>query len=202
MGQAVDRHPQCSTGAYSLRERWRSISGYEGHYEVSDLGRVRSLDRVVPHVRSKSGTCRRVGLILKPGIDTDGYCMVLLYRDGRRELRKVHQLVLEAFAGPCPAGMQGCHDNRTPADNRLKNLRWDTPEGNHADRVRHGTDPVGERNPAAKLVAAQVLRIRKLRARGITQRKCATIFGVSKSLIGEIDCRRAWAHLQSPGECP
>ncbi len=73
----------------------------------------------------------------------------------------IHRLVCEAWNGPCPsAGMHCCHNNGNPADNRAENLRWDTCGGNHADKVFHGTDPAGERNPRAKLSWDDVRKIR------------------------------------------
>lgn len=61
-----------------------------------------------------------------------------LHKSGSRKSAAVHRMVLEAFVGPCPDGMQGCHWNGEPADNRVENLRWDTPRSNMADKLRHG----------------------------------------------------------------
>lgn len=72
----------------------------------------------------------------------DGYLRAKLTRDAKSKLIMVHRLVLEAFVGPCPDGLEGCHGNGIPDDNRLDNLRWDTHESNMADR-----DQTGQRNP-------------------------------------------------------
>lgn len=122
-----------------MSERWLPIVGYEGFYEVSDQGRVRSLDRVVPCGTRKMRTYR--GRALADSADTAGYRIVALYRDGRRRTTKVHSLVLESFVGSRPAGMEACHNNGDLADNRLANLRWDTHSRNVYDSVRQGTHP-------------------------------------------------------------
>ena len=123
-----------------MTERWLPVVGYEGYYEVSDQGRVRSLDRLIPW---RGGTAVRWGRILNPTQlpEPDGHMQVSLSVDGRRRKAYVHRLVLEAFVGTCPEGMEGCHfPDSDPTNNRLKNLRWDTRSGNKLDRVRQGTD--------------------------------------------------------------
>lgn len=105
-------------------EEWRSVRGWEKLYEVSDQGRVYS-------VRSKR--------ILKTSTESSGHQRLDLMYDHIRRPVRVHVLVLEAFVGLRPAGMEACHENGNPSDNRLSNLRWDTKSENSKDRVRHGT---------------------------------------------------------------
>lgn len=119
-----------------MTEHWNSIPGYEGLYEVSDLGRVRSLARFVARGR---GQYRQPGRVLRPATRKSGHQHVILARHGVHQSRQVHHLVLEAFIGRCPDGMEGCHDNGNPADNSLGNLRWDTRSANVRDSVTHGT---------------------------------------------------------------
>lgn len=118
-------------------ERWRSVPGYEDSYEASDLGQVRSLDQTI--VR-KDGKSRRVrSRVLKQATRKQhGYRVVTLSRRRSRKARFVHQLILESFLGPRPLGMFALHNNDVPADNRLSNLRWDTPSSNNLDTVAHG----------------------------------------------------------------
>ena len=128
-------------------ESWRPVVGYEGYYEVSDLGRVRSLDRYVPHGYTGGQTVR--GKVLKPTRASvrSSHLAVDLSSGGRPERvrRLVHRLVLEAFVGPCPTGMVACHSNDHGDDNRLGNLRWDTPAANEADKVRNGRNHYASR---------------------------------------------------------
>jgi len=115
------------------QERWLPIAGYEEQYEVSDLGRIRSLARL--DARGRSLRERE----LSPRKTTRDHLSVALYRDGIRRDLQVHHLVLEAFIGPRPDGMEGCHWNDDPSDNRLDNLRWDTRRANVLDSVRNGS---------------------------------------------------------------
>lgn len=121
-----------------MSEQWRPVVGWEGLYEVSDQGQVRSVDRVIVRNDGQARTFR--GRILRPGVNRHGYPMVHLSRPGEMKTKKVHRLVLEAFVGPSPEGAEGCHNNGDRADARLENLRWDTPSRNQLDRRRHGTD--------------------------------------------------------------
>jgi hypothetical protein len=117
---------------FDEQERWRPVVGHEGAYEVSDHGRVRSLDRRVP--------LRENWTRFAPGRDLHlwkhprGYLHVNIA--GRTT--PVHRLVLEAFVGPAPEGTEGLHWNDDPADNRLQNLRWGSRPENEADKIRNG----------------------------------------------------------------
>lgn len=110
-------------------EKWKPVLGYEGKYEVSNLGRVRSLTRFV---RCCHGAYRTTpGRILKPGcMNRFGHVSVAL---GKGNSRCVHTLVLEAFVGPRPDGFDACHKNGVGGDNRLVNLRWASRSDNNRD---------------------------------------------------------------------
>lgn len=121
----------------STEERWLSVVGYEGLYEVSDQGRVRSLDR--EYTRRDGVRTRRTGRVLKPVTNSSRRHQVYLCVPGEKQKpQQVHRLVLEAFVGPCPEGMEACHWDDNPANNVLSNLRWDSREGNYRDRKRNG----------------------------------------------------------------
>lgn len=118
----------------TLCQQWLPVVGWEGLYEVSDQGRVRSVERVVRF----GATTRTVpSTVLKPGKTTKGALYVVL-SNGKSCNRRVHQLVLEAFVGPCPPGMEGCHWDDNKENNALRNLRWDTHSANELDKVRNG----------------------------------------------------------------
>lgn len=164
-------------------EEWRPIPGYEGYYEVSDLGRVKSL----PRRGTKGG-------ILSPISKNNGYLTVALFKDGKSSKKQISRLVLEAFVGTPEGYMEACHNNGRRADNRLSNLRWDTHRKNIRDRERHGTTARGERNGNAKLTEDKVREIRDLRGK-MTQRAIAILFGISKTVVNAIHHRRNWAHV-------
>lgn len=122
-------------------ETWRPVVGWEGYYEVSDLGTVRGVERKVPHAYSGTITIR--SRIIKHHPHPAGHRLVCLNRGGvgGGVTRQVHQLVLEAFVGPRADGMDACHNDGDPANNRLSNLRWDTHSENMLDRVWHEANP-------------------------------------------------------------
>jgi hypothetical protein len=115
-------------------EHWEPAPGYEGRYDVSSEGRVRSVRREGRHYG-------RTGVIMKPSRHNYGYFYFSLYDDSGRHRRvMVHQLVAKAFLGPRPEGLEACHDNGDPTCNAVWNLKWDTHSGNMLDKQRHGTD--------------------------------------------------------------
>lgn len=120
------------------QERWLPVVGFDGLYEVSDLGRVRSLARVVPH-RSSGRLTLPERVMAGSRRATRKYQMVNLWKDGRQHAKYVHALVLEAFVGPRPPGYDACHYDGCVTNNRLDNLRWDTRSANMIDAMRHGT---------------------------------------------------------------
>ncbi|MBV9919268.1 MAG: NUMOD4 motif-containing HNH endonuclease [Pseudonocardia sp.] len=128
-----------------MSERWLPIVGFEGRYEVSDQGRVKSLARLVHRPNPGLGRAPQMipvrERIMRPWKHQDGYLGVELRRgDGKRTVRLVHCLVMEAFVGLKPAGMLVRHLDGDPTDNRLVNLAYGTPSENQLDKVRHGTD--------------------------------------------------------------
>ena len=119
-------------------EHWKPVNGYEGIYEVSSHGRVRSLDRVV--TRSDGKVYRYKGKVLSEGLSKrGGYRLVSLWDQGKGQTRHVHSLVAEAFIGTRPEGTEVCHNDGNPANNHLDNLRYGTPSENKLDQVLHGT---------------------------------------------------------------
>lgn len=113
-------------------ELWRSVPGTSGSYEVSNLGRVRSVPRIT------RGGQQRGGRIMALSTHPAGYRYVALYYDDKKRRRVVHQLVAEAFIGPRPDGLFVCHSDGDPSNNAATNLRYDTPGENIRDCVRHG----------------------------------------------------------------
>lgn len=121
-----------------MSENWRPVPGYSA-YEVSDLGRLRSVDRI------DAAGKRRRGRLLSPRKAHKGHLVAALREAGVRKDILMHHLVLITFVGPRPDGMECCHWNDDPADNRLANLRWDTRSANILDSVRNGTHHMARR---------------------------------------------------------
>lgn len=135
---------------------------------------------------------------LKPQKLNHGHLVVSL---GRGKKYLVHRLVLETFIGPCPKGMETCHNNDVPNDNRLENLRWDTHSNNHKDKVKNGnwvnpTKP-GEKNPRAKLTNEQASKIYSLyHTKGFAQRKLAKMFNVGKTTVAHLVNGDTWKSIK------
>jgi NUMOD4 motif len=174
-----------------MTERWLPVAGYEGLYEVSDLGRVRSLTRTV---QTRAGARVYKGRMLKTYINagTRGYPFVRLSRVGAQENCQVHALVLHAFAGPRPPGQETRHGPGGKTDASLVNLSYGTRSENLADRVRDGQDNRGERHYGAKLTWDAVAEIRQRVAVGEEQRSIAREYGVTFQNISAIVNWRTW----------
>lgn len=126
-----------------------------------------------------------------------GYPLICLYPGTENErLYLVSRLILEAFRGPAPPGMEACHRNRITADVRLTNLRWGTKKSNEADKKRHGTDNRGSRNGQAKLTEKDVEEIWADLAAGKSQTAIARRKKVSPSQISNIKHRKHWSHVE------
>lgn len=171
-------------------EEWRAIPGYEGIYEVSDHGKVRSLDRLNSRGHWIAGAPRR----LVP--TSEGYLQLKLHRDGEGKMHRVHSLVLSAFVGPRPDGCEAAHADGSRDNNRLDNLRWATRSSNQHERARHGTSNRGRRNHTSRLTQIDVRAIRSLLSAGYAQAQIAAAFGVSGNAVWEIAHGRSWSWLR------
>lgn len=166
-------------------EEWRAIQGFEGSYEVSSLGEVRSLDRVLPHARF--GTRKYRGQPLKKLLDTDGYFVVNLSEPGKYRKAKIHILVCETFIGPSPKeGLWVLHGDGNNQNNIPSNLRWGTPKENQLDALKHGT------HSNIKLDFEKVLRIRELIGMGLNNLQIAEMFDIHNSVISRIRTGDSW----------
>jgi len=177
-------------------EEWKPIEGYEGFYEVSNLGRVRSVDRVVERKDGKYKKCK--GVLFKPGLQNKGYLYVNLAKEGKYKTYLVHRLVAVAFLGQPPEGHVVCHGPKGKQCNKVSNLSWGTiQQNNGTDRLRDGTDNRGEKCGTAKLNEMQVRVIRRLiESESMLLKEIAEIFGVDRSTISSIKSGRRWSHLK------
>lgn len=185
----------------SISETWLPVVGYEGSYEVSDHGSIRSLDRVVSQLnRWGTITDRRLsGALLAQTPDLGKYSYgrltVKLCKGNVCKTRLVHHLVLEAFIGPRPAGHESAHGDGNSANNNLSNLRYATPLDNTHDKNIHGTMLRGERAPNAKLTEHDVAKIRAARSGGRRLEDVAAEFGISIAQVSRIHNRKRWSHV-------
>lgn len=176
-------------GEFHFLTMKKEITGYEGRYEITDDGRVLSSPR-----RGKGSA--KTGRELKQ-YDLNGYRKVCLWRNNTPDWRLVHRLVLEAFVGPCPNGMQTRHLDGLRSHNSSSNLAWGTAHENATDRIRHGTQPCGDTSPLAKLTRNQAEHIRSLRGGvGVLRlQELAGEYGVELETVKRIIRGEAWQHL-------
>jgi hypothetical protein len=175
---------------------YRDITGFAG-YEVGSDGSIWSCWSRGGRPRSMTETWRKLSQGTRCRNREGQYKVICLRKDGRKHCLYVHRLVLEAFVGPCPPGMECRHfPDPDPANNRLENLSWSTSKQNAADKLVHGTSQRGERNGFAKLTEPDVHDIRQLATDGCPQRLAARWFEVSQGMIGLIVRRKAWSWLE------
>jgi len=163
-----------------VREAWKVIEGYPD-YSVSNLGRVYSR--------------KRSGVLLKPGVDSSGYCQVDLHENSKHKMYKVHRLVMEAFVGKRPDGMECNHKDTTKSNNVLSNLEWITSGDNQRHAYLNGLrSPLsGEKNGQAKLKRVDVFNIKKLHgSRKYSLNELGKMFNVHLSTIHHIVNNKRW----------
>lgn len=162
-------------------EKWKSIKGYEGYYEVSDKGRVRSLDREI--VYNNGRVHYHKGSILKHLIDNE-YHRVSLTREGKRKRFLVHRLVAEAFIPNTDKKEQVDHIDGNPNNNTLENLQWISEEENLAKRKGHSArKPVGQYDLQGNLIAIHSSIAEAGRKTGISENSIRTVIKNGKSNI-------------------
>lgn len=169
-------------GTRSVVEEWRDIPGFEGRYQVSDAGRVRSRSRVLAPFRHR-----------------DGYLQVKLCSRGEESTRFVHRLVCQAFNGDAK-GREVNHKDGDKTNNIRTNLHWTDRSGNMKHAATTGLlnlpDNSGERNGMSVLTETEVRRIKELRGTA-TQKELAILFGVSRRAVGMILSGERWGHVNT-----
>lgn len=173
-----------------IGEIWKDIPGYEGIYQASQLGRIRSVDRFDSIGRSIKGK------VLSYAFCGDDYQGVALCSNAKAKTKYIHHLVYFTFFESIPKGMEVCHNDGNKENNNIGNLRLDTRKGNEKDKIAHGTITYGERNGCHKIKEKEVIDIReRYAAGGITMTKLAEEYDVQVSQISRIINRKRWAWL-------
>lgn len=160
--------------------------GWAPDYFVSDHGRIVGM------------TIARPGTLLTPSRNPEsGYLSVkIVERDGVARHNYVHRAVLRAFRGePMEPTMQGAHGDGNKSNNRLANLRWDTPSGNASDKEAHGTLRFGSNHPNAKINEAMAATIKRQLKEDNSQADIAVALGVSNACVANIAQGKTWAHV-------
>jgi hypothetical protein len=172
-------------------EIWKQIPNYEGLYDVSNLGRVRSYQNFGFALKDNPK-------MMKQTKNKYGYVGLTLCKKGKREQVEVHRIVARAFLPHSGCGMQIDHINGVKTDNRVENLEWVTPKENTLRSVANGLKPTGERHWKSKLTQKQVKEIRTLYKTGkYSHRKLGAMFGVTHVNIGQIVRNETWKSNES-----
>lgn len=190
-------------------EIWKPVLGFEGSYEVSSLGRVKTLSRTI--VRSDGVSIPLPEKIMKPRTHTNGYLVVSLWQKGKQKKHYVHRLVASCFCFPF-VGIQVNHKDLTRNNNEYENLEWVTNSENAMHASAHGrlhaaTNPkrssssnknwscVTNPRKRQKLTPEKVLNIREDVRSGKAHRAIARAYGISKTAVGSIATRKIWKEI-------
>jgi hypothetical protein len=174
---------------------WLPIVGYEGLYEVSNDGQVKSIDRIVVYPDGKQPR-KFKGKLLKQCLNVNKtYYGVRLSKQGKTKLWLTHQLVAIAFLGKKPKGCLVCHGPKGNLCNEVTNLSYGTPKQNAADQSRDGTKRYGEKCSWSKLTESEVLEIKNLYLKGVQGKDLAIKFSISRSRVCDIVKGRGWNYL-------
>jgi hypothetical protein len=188
-----------------MSEEWKPVVGFEGAYEVSSMGRVRSLDRLVRCGPDGKGQRHIKGRLLKPRDDGHGYFALDLRAAGQGTKRfpvKVYRLVATAFLGAAPSPDHDAnHINGIKTDCRSSNLEWATHAQNMAHAGELGLVRHGETCHLSKLTDEQVIRLRYLYQQGDTLTALATMFNITPPTVWSIVNGKTWKHLLREADC-
>ncbi len=165
-----------------MSEVWKDIPGYEGHYQVSNLGRIKSL---------KGNKIK----ILKSVSMKIGYTSVGLSLNGEVKLHYVHRLVAGLFIDKPKGKTVVNHLDGIKNNNQSSNLEWVTKAENEIHAYENGLISVGNNHPNAKLTESQVIRIRKMKSDGFSSQKIAELMGTTRQTVNDIVTFRSWRHV-------
>ena len=154
-----------------VSEEWRPIPGFPG-YQASNMGRILGPQGV-----------------RKTRVGNRGYHILNVWKRSKSRPIRIHRMVLLAFVGPCPEGLETRHLDGNRDNNALSNLAYGTKLENGADKKRHGHSLTGEKNKNAKLTEEQVVDILRSIESGRTLARC---YGVNRDTISNIRRGKAW----------
>lgn len=177
----------------TMEEIWKDIKGFEGIYQVSDLGRIRSLDRL--KLNKHNSYTKVKGCIIK-SFKKKGYPSVSLSIYNTKKTFSVHRLVADSFILNLENKREVNHINGIKTDNRVNNLEWVSSKENikHAYKMGLMKNKFGEKHHGCKLTEDQVIKI-KYDLKELSHSEIAKMFNVNPSRISSIRCGRTWSHL-------
>ena len=172
-----------------MKEIWKEIKGYEGLYQVSNLGNIKHLKFKKKNVLT-GGFSLIKERILKPVKHYNGYVYVDLHKNGSHKITAIHRIVALNFIDNINNKPQVNHFDGNKENNNVINLEWCTMSENMIHALNNGLS-------RTKLLPNDVIEIRKLLKTGLTQLKIADIFDVKRCVIADISSKRTWNHVNS-----
>lgn len=182
-------------------EVWKDIKDFEGLYQVSNLGRVRSLDRTVYQINPRSGnyfTFNYKGKILKQ-MNMSGYLVVSLSKDNIKNKYKIHRLVALSFLSNPENKREVNHIDGDKFNNNLSNLEWATSRENQIHAYETGLQLTGAFHGRSKLSEEDAIWILKNHIKGDLKFGASALarkFGIDKSSLCDLVNRKTWKHIQ------
>lgn len=183
-----------------MKEKWKDIPDYEGFYQASNTGKIRSVDRLINHPTGSKSKWK--GRILKPKRLPSGYCQVDLSKNGTIKIWLIHQLVMLAFVGKPEKKIEVNHKDLNKSNNALSNLEYVTRSQNQQHAMENlkkwqtGNHIRGEKSPTAKTKEETVILIRKdFDSGNFTQRELAKKYDMPENRVHTIVRRKSWTHI-------
>jgi hypothetical protein len=178
-----------------MTELWLPVVGYEGYYEVSNIGRVRSVDRKVIYADGRIFMYQ--GKVLSYNVNKiNGALMVHLYKNAKRMAYTVHRLVLSAFSPTCDSTLEVNHKNGNRADNSVDNLEWCTRKENMQHGFRTGLiNNTGTNHGNNVYNDLQIIEAKVMLKKGFSLGEIETKTGVKKATLHQIKAKKQWNHV-------
>jgi hypothetical protein len=176
-------------------EVWKDVLGLENFYQVSNMGKVKTMPREV--IRGRGGVYKTPERLLNPSINSDGYYTGIFRVNKKACNYKVHTLVALAFIGQIPKGMEVNHKNGIKTDNRVENLEIITKSQNikHAFNIGLNKPNKGEKNGNSKYTKEDAIKVKKLIKNGLTETQIVNEINCSIHFVRDIRRNRTWAHV-------
>lgn len=178
----------------NIQEIWRPIKNYEGLYEVSNLGNVRTLDKIIRSAIRNNNFIKRKGRDITPKYTKQGYQFVILYKEGKSKSMFIHRLVASAFLDNADFKKAVNHKDLVKSNNHVSNLEWVTYKENKSHAMENNAVAKGERTGGSILKEKDVLFIRSQFGL-ISGKKLAKLVNISDTNIYDIWKRRTWKHI-------
>ncbi len=174
-------------------ETWKDIPNYVGHYKVSSLGNIESIERQIWSVKNKCFNTLKSRL-LKPLLTKHGYLRVCLQKKDKCNYIFIHRLVAISFIENNLNKTQVNHINGIKTDNRVENLEWNTPSENrkHAFKIGLSSARKGESSNMCKLTE---IKVKEIRNSNLSQEKIAFIYNIKQSTVSNIKTKKTWKNI-------